>query len=79
VEKKIEKKDKQSPQNPQTNSLLLNLGLNMAVGMAAFSLAGYYLDQKTGEKGYWTLGGMFLGLFYCGYEVWKLIRRNNGS
>jgi len=71
-------KNKQSSQNPQRYSLLLSLGLNMAVGMAVFSFLGYYIDKKTGERGFWTLGGMFLGLLYCGYEVWKLVRRNNG-
>jgi len=77
VDEKSDKK-KQSSQDPQRYSLLLSLGLNMAVGMAVFSFLGYYIDQKTGARGFWTLGGMFLGLLYCGYEVWKLVRRNNG-
>ena len=49
----------------------------MAAGMAVFSGLGYYIDQKRGVGMEFTLSGMFLGLFYCGYEVWKLTRRDN--
>lgn len=76
MENKFKNKNKQSSQTPQIYSHLLSLGLNMATGMAVFSLLGYYVDKKTGDKGFWTLAGMFLGLLYCGYEVWKLVRRN---
>ena len=51
-----------------------SLGFNMLGGMVFFSLLGYYIDQKSGGGQAWTLGGMFLGLFYCGYEVWKIVR-----
>jgi len=50
------------------------LGINMAVGMAIFASLGYWIDQKKGGGQIWTLIGIFLGLFYCGYEVWKLIK-----
>ena len=52
----------------------LALGTNMAAGMAIFTFLGYKLDQKLGSGRTWTLCGMFLGLAYCGYEVWKLVR-----
>ena len=53
----------------------MSLGFNMVAGMAFFSFLGYYIGQKRGEEQVWTLGGMFLGLIYCGYEVWKIVRR----
>ena len=57
----------------------LMLGTNMAVGMAVFAGLGYYADRKMGGGIRWTLCGMFLGLFYCGYEVWKVIRELNAG
>ena len=53
----------------------MSLGFNMVAGMAVFSFLGYYIDQKRGGGQAWTLFGIFLGLFYCGYEVWKLVRQ----
>jgi hypothetical protein len=50
------------------------LGTNLAVGMVAFSLGGYWLDARRGGGLLWTLVGMFLGLVYGGYEVWKVVR-----
>ena len=54
------------------------LGLNFAVGMAVFSFIGFYIDQKRG-KGciLFTILGVFLGLAYGAYEVWKVIRMLN--
>ena len=49
------------------------LGTNMIAGMALFTFLGYKLDGWFGGGRMWTLGGMFLGLAYGGYEVWKLI------
>jgi hypothetical protein len=53
------------------------LGINFAVGMGLFSFGGYKLDQKRGDGNLFTLLGMFLGLIYGGYEVWKLVRIQN--
>ena len=56
----------------------LALGMNLAAGMALFSIGGYYLDVQSDEGQYpWTLTGMFLGLVYSAYEVWKVVRRLN--
>ncbi len=56
----------------------LALGTNIAAGMVLCSLGGYYLDKKIGnDSSYLTLSGMFLGLFYSGYEVWKVVRNLN--
>ncbi len=55
----------------------LNLGFTMAVGMLVFTFIGMYVDNKRGDGSSWgTLTGMFVGLFYCGYEVWKIIKDN---
>ena len=51
----------------------LALGTNMIAGMALFTFLGYKLDCRFGGGRTWTLAGMFLGLAYGGYEVWKLI------
>lgn len=53
----------------------LALGTNMVAGMALFTFLGYKVDQKRGDGRAFTLIGMFLGLFYGGYEVWKLVRQ----
>ena len=51
------------------------LGTNMVAGMALFTFLGYQFDQRRGQGRTGTLIGMFLGLFYGGYEVWKLVRQ----
>jgi len=56
----------------------LALGMNLSAGMALFSLGGYYLDVQSDDGQYpWTLIGMFFGLIYAAYEVWKVVRRLN--
>lgn len=64
---------------PKSSSRLpgVSIGFNMAVGMGLFTSVGYLIDQKTGGGQGWTLAGIFVGLFYCGYEVWKLVQRLN--
>jgi len=68
-------KDKNQPKNISG----ITLGINLAVGMALFTMIGNWIDKKLGEQHLWILVGMFLGLFYCGYEVWKLIRQSNND
>lgn len=53
----------------------VNLGYTMAAGMVVFTFLGYLLDSKLGKGHGATLTGMFLGLMYCGYEVWKLTKK----
>lgn len=53
-----------------------SLGMNIAVGMFIFFYIGYRLELKYGQS-YWTLGGIGLGLFYLGYQIWKLIKDIN--
>lgn len=52
----------------------ISLGTNLAVGMAVFASLGYYVDKRTGGGSLFTLMGIFLGLFYGAYEVWKTVR-----
>lgn len=57
----------------------LNIGLNMAVGMAFFSIGGWWLDKHFLTKPVLTSIGIFLGLAYCAYEVWKFLKMTNDS
>lgn len=57
----------------------ISLGTNLAVGMAVFASLGYFIDKRTGGGSLFTLMGIFLGLFYGAYEVWKTIRRINAE
>jgi len=57
---------------------LATLGLNMAGAVGFFALIGVFLDRKYHNDGYpLTLVASFLGLVYCGYEVWKAVREVN--
>ncbi len=69
--------DPKDQRNPDSNNLsAISLGMTMAVGVAFFTYVGYQIDKKTGGGQTWTLVGIFVGLFYCGYEVWKIVRKN---
>lgn len=54
-----------------------SLGISMAVGISIFTYLGYRVGRKFGNEDLGALIGIFMGLFYCGYEVWKLIQRLN--
>ena len=73
----ITAKDKKN-KTPSYNTPAISLGFNMVAGMLVFTYLGYWLDKKHGGQ-LWTLLGIFLGLTYCGYEVWKLVRNNKKS
>lgn len=68
--------DQSQKPEPSSNLTLISLGLTMAAGMALFAFLGYWIDQKRGGGTAFTLLGMFLGLTYCFYEVWKLVRQS---
>ena len=55
----------------------LSLGTQMLAGMLTFSMLGYWIDRKRGGGSGFTLAGLFMGLIYCGYEVWKIVRQLN--
>jgi hypothetical protein len=69
----------QNPAAWQRGNPAAGLGLQLAVGMAVFVGGGFWLDQKRGGGVLFTLLGAGLGLFYCGYEIWKLARTLNGK
>ena len=62
-----------SPQFPREASL----GLNLVAGMIVFSYLGHLADKRFDISPWGLLSGMFLGLFYGGYEVWKIIRSDS--
>jgi hypothetical protein len=64
-----------SPSGRSAKALAMSLGTQLAVGMLFFTWLGSYVDRKRGHGHGFTLAGIFVGLFYCGYEVWKLIRQ----
>jgi len=66
----MEVKEKDQPKKIPSYTL----GINIAVGMALFTFIGNWVDQKLGDKHVWILVGMILGICYCGYEIWKVIR-----
>lgn len=55
----------------------ISLGTNLAVGMAVFAAIGYFIDKRTGGGSLFTLMGIFVGLFYGAYEVWKTVQSLN--
>ena len=55
----------------------LGLGTQLLAGMVVCAGLGYYADKRRGGGALFTLLGMFLGLLYGGYEVWKLVRQLN--
>ena len=53
----------------------MGLGVQLVAGMIAFTWLGWWVDQRRGGGSACTLAGIFLGLLYMGYEVWKLVRQ----
>lgn len=60
-------------------SQALSLGTQLAAGMIFFAGLGYYADRRRGGGVFFTVCGMFAGLGYGAYEVWKLIRLINAE
>jgi len=63
--------------NQNNRKPAVSLGLTMGVGVAFFSYLGFKVDERRGGGQIFTLIGIFLGLIYCAYEVWKVIQNNN--
>ena len=53
----------------------LGLGTQLLAGMVVCAGLGYFVDRRRGGGAAFTLLGMFMGLLYGGYEVWKLVRQ----
>ena len=62
---------------PSSLGAAISLGTQMTAGVAVFAGLGYWLDQRRGGGSAFTLAGIFAGLAYGAYEVWKLVRRLN--
>jgi len=54
----------------------MTLGLNLAIGVGIFTFIGYKIDEKSGGQ-VGAIIGMFFGLFYCAYVIWKTLRQMN--
>ena len=68
-------KPPESEQGSPGTGAALAFGTQFAAGMALFSALGWWVDHRRAEGSQaFTLLGIFLGLFYGGYELWKLIR-----
>jgi len=64
-----------SPKKPIRRQLgMVGTGTTLAVAMAFFPMLGYYLGHKYDRLVLGILSGVFLGLFFCAYEVWKVTR-----
>lgn len=72
---------KHRKQGPATKTYgpALALGTNMVAGMLGCSLIGIWLDRKFETGEIFTVIGLFLGLFYGGYEVWKVVQQLQAS
>lgn len=67
----------QIPDAERNRSLIataLGLGSQLLAGMLVCAGTGYYVDHRRGGGSVGTLIGMFAGMLYGGYEVWKLVR-----
>jgi F0F1-type ATP synthase assembly protein I len=65
---------KDSAESQRQWSRAAGLGIDLLAGMLLFTMGGYWIDQRRGTGVFWTLCGMFLGLVFGAYEVWKVIR-----
>ncbi len=80
VKSVFQKMKTENSQKPNYGALsATTLGITMAVGVGVFTYLGYRIGKKLGKEEAGTLIGIFVGLFYCGYEVWKLIKRTNNA
>lgn len=61
----------------RTGASALSLGTQLAAGMIFFAGVGFYVDRRRGGGIAFTLAGMFAGLGYGAYEVWKVVREIN--
>ena len=56
----------------------ISFGTTFAGGVAVFAALGWWIDKKRGGETQWfTLGGIFAGLLFGAYELWKLLRLLN--
>ncbi|MBZ0167370.1 MAG: AtpZ/AtpI family protein [Candidatus Omnitrophica bacterium] len=51
----------------------MNFGWQLLAGMGVFTGAGYWVDQKLGSS-LCTLAGIIIGIVYCGFLIWRLVK-----
>jgi len=64
------------PEDNNSSAMTIGYTIMAAVFLCAF--IGYKIDERI-KKGSstFTLVGLFMGLTFSGYEVWKLIKSKN--
>ena len=69
-----------SPQGERQSAgtrVALGFGMTFASAVAVFTALGWWIDQRRGGGQAFTLAGIFLGLAFGGYELWKLVKMLN--
>ena len=67
-------------QSQKNNSSATTLGYTIMAAVFFFTYIGYKLDEKfKNEYHLFTLSGIFVGLTYSGYEVWKLVKNEQNK
>lgn len=57
---------------------ILAASWNIIGSMLASSGLGYFIGWKLQDPATGAFVGGLIGLFYCGYEIWKAVRKPNG-
>jgi ATP synthase protein I len=72
-ERKEEKHQKKEIYN--LLSLIMDVGVTMAVSIVLFVLLGSWLDKKYGYKAFFTVVGIFLGIGGGFYNTYRLLKK----
>lgn len=62
--------------NKENWTQYLQLGLELSLSVIIFLFIGYALDIFFNTKPFFTLGGVFFGLFSVFYILWKKFIKN---
>ena len=73
----IDNRDKEQRAENRRAGAAIGFGTSFAAGMAIFGLGGHWLDVKYDREPLFTLLGLFMGLLYGGWELWKRITASN--
>lgn len=68
----------EKPEGPTTGGAMLALAWNIIGIMLATSGLGYFIGWKFQDPASGAFVGGFIGLFLCGYEIWRVARKNGG-
>lgn len=67
-----DRKETGEPSVKRSVNPAIGFGTSFAAGMAILGLGGHWLDVRFGREPLFTLLGIFMGLAYGGWELWKL-------